>query len=255
MKTLHKPTERVLLILETLANVDGMTLSELSLKTDISKGTIFPILKSLQYRKYISHDERNGIYTLGISCAVLASATVEKEFWLKMINSEMQAVVNECNEVCQLGILDDAWVLYVDKVQGDQTVQLVSKVGTRLPAICSALGKALLHKHRDDEILELYPQGLPCVTPRSITSMVELRQQLTQVASNGYAMDDREVNDDTICFAVPLQQKETILAAISVSLPAFRASEEKTQQVIHALKSAKTRIESVLSKLPEIKNY
>ncbi|WP_228306085.1 helix-turn-helix domain-containing protein, partial [Klebsiella michiganensis] len=42
---------RVLLILETLANADGMTLSELSLKTDISKGTIFPILKSLQYRK------------------------------------------------------------------------------------------------------------------------------------------------------------------------------------------------------------
>lgn len=255
MKTLHKPTERVLLILETLANVDGMTLSELSLKTDISKGTIFPILKSLQYRKYISHDERNGIYTLGISCAVLASATVEKEFWLKMINSEMQAVVNECNEVCQLGILDDAWVLYVDKVQGDQTVQLVSKVGTRLPAICSALGKALLHKHRDDEIQELYPQGLPCVTPRSITSMAELRQQLTQVASNGYAMDDREVNEDTICFAVPLQQKETILAAISVSLPAFRASEEKTQQVIQSLKSAKARIESVLNKLPEIKNY
>lgn len=77
----------------------------------------------------------------------------KKEFWLKTINSEMHAVVNECNEVCQLGILDDAWVLYVDKVQGDQTVQLVSKVGTRLPAICSALGKALLHKHRDEEIL------------------------------------------------------------------------------------------------------
>jgi DNA-binding IclR family transcriptional regulator len=52
---------------------------------------------------------------------------VEKEFWLKTINSEMHAVVNECNEVCQLGILDDAWVLYVDKVQGDQTVQLVSR--------------------------------------------------------------------------------------------------------------------------------
>ena len=255
MKTLHKPTERVLLILETLANADGMTLSELSLKTDISKGTIFPILKSLQYRKYISHDDRNGIYTLGISCAVLASATVEKEFWLKTINSEMHAVVTECNEVCQLGILDDAWVLYVDKVQGDQTVQLVSKVGTRLPAICSALGKALLHKHRDEEILELYPQGFPSVTARSVKNMAQLRQQLDMVAANGYAMDDREINDDTICFAVPLQQKGIILAAISVSLPSFRASDEKTQQVIRALKEAKGRIESVLNKLPDIINY
>jgi len=180
---------------------------------------------------------------------------VEKEFWLKTINSEMHAVVNECNEVCQLGILDDAWVLYVDKVQGDQTVQLVSKVGTRLPAICSALGKALLHKHRDEEILELYPQGFPSVTARSVTNMAQLRQQLEWVAANGYAMDDREINDDTICFAVPLLQKGIILAAISVSLPSFRASDEKTQQVIHALKEAKGRIESVLNKLPDIKNY
>lgn len=255
MKELHKPTERVLVILETLANVDGMTLSELSLKTDISKGTIFPILKSLQYRKYISHDAQTGIYTLGISCAVLASSTVEKEFWIKMINSEMHTVVNECNEVCQLGILDDAWVLYVDKVQGSQTVQLVSKIGTRLPAICSALGKSLLHKHSDEEILELYPQGFPAVTARSVTNIAQLRQQLTQVATQGYAIDDREINEDTICLAVPLQQKETILAAISVSLPSFRATDEKKQQVIHSLKEAKQRIEDVLNKLPDIKNY
>lgn len=255
MKTLHKPTERVLLILETLANVDGLTLSELSLKTDISKGTIFPILKSLQYRKYISYDANTGLYTLGISCAVLANSAVEKEFWIKMISSEMHTVVNECNEVCQLGILDDAWVLYVDKVQGSQTVQLVSKVGTRLPAICSALGKSLLHKHSDEEIQELYPQGFPSVTAHSVTSMSQLRLQLEQVAAKGYAVDDREINEDTLCLAVPLQQKETILAAISVSLPSFRATDEKQQQVIGSLKNAKERIESVLNKLPDIKNY
>jgi len=68
-------------------------------------------------------------------------------------------------------------------------------------------------------------------------------------------MDNREINDDTICFAVPLQQKEVILAAISVSLPSFRATDEKIQQVIGSLKGAKDRIESVLNKLPDIKNY
>ncbi|WP_253073537.1 helix-turn-helix domain-containing protein [Sodalis ligni] len=103
MKTLHKPTERVLLILETLSNDDGMTLSGLSLKTEISKSTIFPILKSLLHRKYISYDEKSGKYTLGISCAVLASSTFEKEYWLKMINAEMRKIVADCNEVCQMG--------------------------------------------------------------------------------------------------------------------------------------------------------
>lgn len=86
-----------------------------------------------------------------------------------------------------------------------------------------------------------------------MTNMAQLRQQLERVAASGYAMDDREINDDTICFAVPLLQKGVILAAISVSLPSFRASDEKTQQVIRALKEAKGRIESVLNKLPDIK--
>lgn len=255
MKTFHKPTERVLVILETLANAtDGMTLSEIALDTSISKGTLFPILKSLQYRKYISHDEQNGFYTLGISCAVLAGSTIEKAFWLNVIHNEMSVVVAECNEICQLGILDNEWVLYIDKVQGDQAVQLASKIGARLPAFLSALGKTLLHRHSDEDINALYPHGFVAITENSVKNITELRQQLDAVALNGYAVDNREINNDTICFAVPLEQRGHILAAISVSLPFFRAQPETIDRVIDALKRAKIRIEEVLNKLPEIHN-
>ncbi len=255
MEILHKPTERVLSILETLANEDGMTLSALAAKTDISKGTIFPILKSLLARKYITHNEKTGLYTLGISCAVLASSTFEKEYWLRMINAEMRNVVAECNEVCQMGVLDGAHVLYIDKIQGEQTVQLVSKIGTRLPAIFSALGKAMLSQCTDEEIAALYPEGFSPVTPHSVKSLDKLREQLNSVVANGYAMDDREINQDTVCFAVPLVQKGRILAAISVSMPHFRATPEKNAQVVASLSLARERIENTLEKLPEISNF
>ena len=62
-----------------------------------------------------------------------ASSTVEKRFWLKTINSEY-AVVND-TQVASSAFQDDAWVLYVDKVQGDQTVQLVSKGLARRSAL------------------------------------------------------------------------------------------------------------------------
>jgi len=255
MKTFHKPTERVLVILETLANTDGMKLSEIAIQTDIAKGTLFPIIKSLQNRKYVSYDDKSGHYSLGISSAVLAGAAIEKAFWLKVIHNEMNIIVGECNEVCQLGILDEDWVLYIDKVQGDQAVQLVSRIGTRLPAFLSALGKALLHKHSNDEISALYPQGFAGVTERSVSGIQPLREQLNAVAINGYAIDDREINSDTICYAVPIEQKGHILAAISVSLPFFRADNEKTERVIDSLKRAKMRIENVLNKLPDIYNH
>jgi IclR family KDG regulon transcriptional repressor len=255
MDTLHKPTERVLLILETLANEEGMTLSALAAKTGISKGTIFPILKSLLSRKYINHNEKTGLYTLGISCAVLASATVEKEYWLRMVNAEMRNVVTECNEVCQMGVLDGAHVLYIDKIQGEQTVQLVSKIGTRLPAIFSALGKAMLSQCTDEEIMALYPNGFTPVTSRSVRSPQKLREQLNEIVAKGYAMDDREINEDTVCFAVPLWQKGRILAAISVSLPYFRATQEKNEQVLASLILARKKIENTLDKLPEISHF
>ncbi len=238
-----------------MSNDDGMTLSALSAKTEISKSTIFPILKSLVHRKYISCDEKTGKYTLGISCAVLASSTFEKEYWLKMINSEMRKIVADCNEVCQMGVLDDSHVLYIDKVQSDQTVQLISKIGTRLPAIHSALGKALLYQYTDKQILELYPDGFKPLTSHSVADLGYLRRQLDDIAVKGYAVDDREVNEDTICFAVPLKQRDKILAAISVSLPYFRANGEKIKHIVELLISARAKIEHSLDNLHDINNY
>ena len=62
MKTLHKPTERVLLILETFSQRGWNDAFELSSKTDISREPFSRSSNPLQYRKYIGHDDRNRIY-------------------------------------------------------------------------------------------------------------------------------------------------------------------------------------------------
>ena len=141
----HKPTIRVLEIQEALAAENqGVSLTHLSEKTGILKGTIFPILKTLVEQRYISYDANTQLYNLGISCSILSRAFLDRSYWLKMVYKEMNNIVKECNEVCQMGILDGADVLYINKVQAAQTVQLVSHIGTRLPAIYSALGKAIM---------------------------------------------------------------------------------------------------------------
>lgn len=170
-----------------------------------------------------------------------------------MINQEMQGIVNSCNEVCQMGILDRGEVLYIDKIQSDQAVQLVSNIGTRLPATLSALGKAMLCDFTDEQIKELYPNGFISLTPNSAADISELREQFNQVIKKGYAIDNREINEETICYAVSLKQRGKTIAAISVSIPYFRASEEKVKQVIDVLIDAKQRIENSLDNLQDIK--
>ena len=71
-------------------------------------------------RRYINYDENTQLYFLGIACSILSRSFFEKSYWLKMVHREMNNIVNECNEVCQMGILDGPDVLYIDKVQSAQ---------------------------------------------------------------------------------------------------------------------------------------
>lgn len=252
----HKPTLRVLEILEALAAENkGVSLTSLSEKTGILKGTIFPILKTLVEQRYISYDVNAQLYYLGISCSILSRSFLDRSYWLNMVYKEMNDIVKECNEVCQMGILDGADVLYINKVQAEQTVQLVSHIGTRLPAVYSALGKAIICEFDDRQILELYPNGFTPLTPYSITSIEQLRQQLDDVKKNGYAFDNREINEETVCYAAALRQRNSTIAAISISIPTFRATKEKIEDVTRILLAARGRIEQELNTLQDVNFY
>ncbi len=232
---------------------EGINLTQLSSKTGINKGTIHPILKTLVEYSYINFDKSKNLYYLGISCSILSRSFFEKSFWLQVINEEMKSIVSLCNEVCQMGILDGDEVLYIDKVQSDQAVQLVSKIGTRLPATLSALGKIMLCEFTDEYINELYPNGLIALTPYSTFDIKKLRAQFEEIKERGFSVDNREINEETVCYAVSLKQRGKTIAAISVSIPYFRADDEKVKQVINVLVSAKERIESALDNLQDVK--
>ncbi len=153
------------------------------------------------------------------------------------------------------GDLDGADVLYIDKVQSAQKVQLISNIGTRLPAIYSALGKAMIFNYSDQQISELYPSGFTPLTQYSVQTLAELRLQLNAVRENNYAFDNKEINEETTCYAVALRQRDKIIAAISVSIPTFRIDESKVNQVIKTLLASRERIEQELNTLEDIEFY
>ncbi|MTJ82213.1 MAG: IclR family transcriptional regulator [Telmatospirillum sp.] len=250
---LHRPTLRVLDILESVSAADeGLTLTEIAAAIGASKSTIFPVIKSLVSRKYVHLNAKSLRYSPGVACLALAGASTERTGWVRLVTEEMQRVVAVCDEVCQLGILDGENVLYIGKVESRKAVRLVSHVGKRLPAAAAALGKAMIHEFSDERIAAMYPDGLPAITPFSITSFAELRRHLDAVRDKGYAVDDRELNEETRCYAVPLRHHGTIVAALSVSLPVFRATGEKTARIIDTLFEAQASIERLFASSDEV---
>lgn len=250
---LHRPTMRVLDILERLAEREGgLNLTELAAEISASKSTIFPIVRTLVSKNYISQDSRTARYSIGPSCWLLASTAGEKNVWMRIVTEAMQRVVKACDEVCQLGILTGPDILYVRKIQSTKLVRLASEVGTRLPANATALGKALLCEWDDTALHALYPDGLPVRTRFGVKTFEELRAQLDETRHHGYAVDDRECNEETICFAVALRHRGSPLAALSVSIPTFRAAKKKREEVVAEILKARTYLEKIFDAAEEV---
>ena len=103
---------------------------------------------------------------------------------------------------------------------------MVSAVGRRLPAHCTAVGKALLSDLPDSELARRFggeDARLPAMTPNSITSLTALREVLAAVLAHGYSLDDCESNPDVRCVAAPVYEHGGgVAAAMSISVPTIR---------------------------------
>ena len=239
----HRATTRVLDILERIsASGDGLTLTELSLTLGAPKSSLFPIVHTLEERRYLRQDPGNGKYTMGPSALTLGAAFAAERGW-KPVVAVMKNIVAQCQETCQLGILDRGDVLYVEKVDSPQAIRMISWVGNRLPANATAIGKALLSGLEDGEVRALYADGLPRLTERTVTDLDTLLSQLEQVRAGGFATEREESTPQLACWALPLRRKQRVFSALSVSVPLFRCQEEKVDQVCRCLLDARAEIE------------
>lgn len=249
-KNLHNPTLRVIDILETLDNhPEGLNLSELSEKTDIPKSTISPIIYTLLCKNYIILDGKTNKYKLDIKSFILGKSYLLNLNSIDIIKKEMEDIVNTCNETCQLGVLIDFDVLYLAKVDPNHPIKLVSSVGTKLPAYATALGKALLSEYSDTEIINHYKNNLEPITKNTITDINELLDQLAEIRKGKLAHDNAEINEEIGCRAVPLRKGGKIIAAISVSFPLYRASEDKIKLIEKTLLEKQVSIEQLIKQL------
>lgn len=225
MSDLHKPTERVIRILEHLSlTKGGFGLAELSENLNIPKGTLFPILRTLVNFKYLEFKKISKTYNLGIKLFTTGVRCISNSHQYKMIDSYLQTITDVCNETSQFGILENGNVLYLAKVDSTQSIRIRSSIGTQLPAYATAIGKALLVDHSLEELKEIYSERLNPLTKKTIQSYEELELELSMIRETGFAYEIEESNEFIRCIAKPLRSNGKVVAAVSVAIPIFRYS-------------------------------
>ncbi len=244
----HKPTERVLNILNLLSvNIEGLTLTEISKIISVPKSTLFPILQTMTDMRYIQLGKDSFRYKLGISTFCIGSSYSQDEYMLDFVKDIMKNIVTEIKEICQMGVLEGNNVLYVLKEEPEIAldIRIISRVGKRLPAYCTALGKALLSNYNIAEVKKMYPKGLIPYTENTITDFDVLNDQLAIIRQEHIAKEYEEITKGLCCYAVPLESNGNVIAALSVSVPNFRATKEKIDLITQLLLNARDQFGNV----------
>jgi len=190
----------------------------------MAKSSAHDMLTSLAQIGLLSKTD-NGRYRLGwrlVSLSETLLATTELRREARPIMEEMAA---QYQETIHLAILDDAKVIYVDKLEGKQAVRVeLTALGTRLYAHCSSLGKVLLAYRTEAEVQHIIKtSGLPRFTANTIIDADELMKALAKIRKQGYAYDLEEILPDLCCVGAPIRNHiGCVIAAISMSIPAYR---------------------------------
>ena len=134
-------------------------------------------------------------------------------------------------------------MLFVAKIDSPLPIALRSKVGNRLPAYCTGVGKALIYPLSMAQLQALYPNGLTRYTSNTLTDIHKLYLELQEVKKTGFAYEYSEVTEGVQCIAVPLKRNGQILASLSICIPSFRSTPDKREEICQLLKSSPRELE------------
>ncbi|WP_413457852.1 IclR family transcriptional regulator C-terminal domain-containing protein [Herbaspirillum huttiense] len=210
----------------------SLTIAQISQKTGIPRAAVRRCLHTLKQLGYADSDVNNfslrpKILTLGYSYLSSTPLTVSAQPYLNNISRTL-------GESCSLAVLDDNEVLYVARSATSRVMSVALNTGSRLPAYCTSLGRAML-AHLPDEQLKAYFEKvkLRALTDKTVVSQKRLRDILAGVREQGYAVIDEELEVGLRSIAVPVRGASgNVLAALNVGAQAARVSVAQMEEEI-----------------------
>lgn len=201
-------------------------LNELTRRTGIPKATVYRIVSELTGCGLLARSGTN--YALGPRLFELAQLVPGRGELREAALPFLEDVYVASRETVHLAVLDGLEVVYVERLAGHRSGRTPSSVAGRLPAHCTATGKALLANAGAEIADRVIAAGLRPRTPFTIVVPGVLRAELETVRRTRFAVEREETRLGFASVAAPVFAEDGIaVAAISVTMPIGRLDVER----------------------------
>lgn len=229
------------------ADTPRLSIAQAADATGLDRATARRCLLTLHHAGYAEYDGKFFWLTpraLRLGMGALASLPLPQivQPWLDQLSEQI-------GQSTSVAILDDTEIVYVARAAQRRVMSIGLMPGSRLPAACTSMGRVLLAALPDFEAETVLERAnLTPRTPRSLTGLKEIWDQLSLIRTNGFAIVDQEVELGLRSIAVPLiNANGKTVAALNIGLAAFHETPEQLEATyLPALKAVQSGIQRVL---------
>ena len=246
-----KSAVRTVELLEYLAarHDSPARLREISDALGMPRSSAHALLRTLVAQGWVRSDPAGTLYGIGIRALLVGTSYLDSDPYMPLITPFLDDLRQDLDETFHLGRLDGTDIVYLATRESKQYNRIANRVGRRLPAYATALGKALLAERFGTERDEHIPSALKPLTAETIVDRGSLDEALDDVRVRGYATDDQENTPGLRCFAVALRYCSPAQDAISASVPVERLNPQRERDIVDALRAMGDKVSRVVRPL------
>ena len=232
--------DRAITVLELLGRLGSASVGQVAEELKVHKSTASRLISALESRDLVMANHEWGKYELGFGILRLAHAIPARLSLVAEAQGEIRRLADEYCETVNLAVLREGVAVNVAQEIGPTSLGTHDWIGSLTPLHATSSGKVLLAALTSAERADLIKKvRLTSYTARTITSRRQLEQQLIDVAAQDYATVLEELEIGINAIAVPVRDHlGTVVAAVSISGPAFRFTEDTMVAMSEDLKAS-----------------
>jgi len=216
-----------------------LSLSQIAGQLNLPKSTIHRHLATLENRHFINRDETTGMYHLGLLFVEMAAVILQDAGFQRWTQPHLERLSAESGETVDLAVLDGKHVIYLQVIESLQRVKIAAAIGQRLPAYCTASGKAFLAFLPEDQVHEILGEKMTRYTENTRVSLPELFKDLHASYERGFAISEQEYEQDINAVAAPILDAGGYpIAVIAVAGPSYRLPLEQLNKLGKSIRLA-----------------
>jgi len=237
--------DKAIMVLKVLtASNRPLALTEIAERLELPRQTIHRVVQSLVQNQLALRAPHKDRYQVGPAMARLSMAALTSLNSAAPIRNVLRELVDQTGETCNIGILDQGEVVYIERIEGSSPLRLQLDIGSRVPFYCTAIGKLLAasqHKNVRSRLLNTLERKQH--TAHTLMEPEALELEFKTIRSQGYSFNNEEFVQGLNAIAVPINNsKNQPVAGLAVHAPALRMNR---QQALSLLPSMKEKSESI----------